>query len=104
MATLLDKIRYLHPDVKCCVWDTEDESQYMGENVPIHLDNSLVDWSALNPYPCPSQEELDALDNSVVDGEIFSRSELLRKQIRDDNAKSNLGILSGFRAEKKLIP
>ncbi len=104
MATLLNKIKYLHPDVKCSVWNTSNLSEYMGENPPILLYDCLIDWSTLNPYPCPSQEEIESLDDSIVDVEIFKREEAVRKELRDERAKEDLSILSGFRQEKKLSP
>lgn len=104
MTTLHEKILELVPEAQFVVWYTVDREQYMGEFEPVERQGCLVGWNPNNVSSCPSEEALEAIDEVALDAKLAAAAEVSRKARRDENAKSDLGILSGFRQEKKDNP
>lgn len=94
MITYFDKILYLYPNIQgVSYWST----QYNGEPWENAYDGIV--WENKD-IPKPSQLELDALDDAVVEAELAARAETARKTARDEAAKSDLTILAGYDSYK----
>lgn len=86
---------YLYPNIQgVSFWQT----QYSGE--PWENSYDGIVWEN-QEIPKPTQAELDALDDTVVEAELMARAEIERKQIRDDAAKNNITVLAGFDVYKQ---
>lgn len=95
---LLNVLKYLIPDAKCSVWETQDISQYHGETEPLIRFNMFVDWRSQES--CPTEEEITALDGQLVETAL----ENARKQAKYDSAKQNLAIIAAYQQLKTYQP
>jgi hypothetical protein len=90
--TLVNTILFLRPGAKFSVWETNDIKKYYGEDRPLSRFNMFVDWNKQNTVLCPSEEEIkNANPKNVV-----NYHEKLRKEERDNSAKNNIAIKSGY--------
>ena len=92
---VVDRILFLVPDAKCCVWDKS--GKYMGEDNPIDYGSFLVDWSAENLSPCPTFAALQAVNDNLLSNNLESK----RKSDRNANMKNDLGIVAAFDNARK---
>ncbi len=103
MIPLIEKILLVRPGAKCCVWNTTDMSEYMGEPEPVLLMGHLVDWK--DSSECPTEEEILALGSEDDLGIMLDiAAEETRKQDRDLKASDDVTVLAALYIERKTNP
>lgn len=87
---------YLYPSCKCSIWATSNPEEYYGEFTPIKINNFLVDWDPAQIPTTPDIQAINTVDMTLVN----QNAETIRKQARDQAAKSDLNLVSGYQVAK----
>jgi hypothetical protein len=88
---ILNSILYLIPDAKFSLWNCSIE-EFQGEGIPIQRGNMIIAWNSTNSQPCPTLEQLEALDQN----DVAASEEARRKVSRDAGVQNNLTIMSNY--------
>jgi len=102
MQDLTNKILLLHPNAAFGIRGSFLSEQHRSEfREPIHERSGMfVLWNDENEMPCPSQEQLDAIDMADVAVDV----ERKRKDDRDKVFEKDLVMKAVFKIEKRLNP
>lgn len=93
MIDIVNSILFLIHEAKFAMWDCPLE-EYRGASDPIKLRSVLIDWNPTNTQPCPTLEQLEALNPADVAAFVEEK----RKAARDAKAKTSISIMSNYNA------
>ena len=87
-----DTICYILPSAQFALWDVSPGT-YMGEPNPIKLNSQYwVDWQPSNTSPCPTLDQINAVDQTQVEAML----ETNRKANRDAAAANDLSMVAHY--------
>jgi len=89
---LHNAILFLRSDARFSVWDTNNINEYHGDTDPIVLFNRLVNWSPLNSYKCPSENEILKINQNDFNVFLSKKDE----QIKIDKYKNDMAVKAAF--------
>jgi hypothetical protein len=95
---LLNRIKILVPEATCAVWDVST-GNYCGETPGYSCCDHVIDWT-YKEKPCPSEEELLAIDVDTYDA--FVQRQLVDQTVA--RYKDNMGVVAGYRAALEAEP
>lgn len=73
---LHNAIKVLRPGASYSIWDTNDLKEYQGDNEPILMFDRLINWSPLNPFSCPNEEEIKGVKREEIDAFLLAKENM----------------------------
>lgn len=92
---LYNRLLFLVPDAKFSFWKDEGLSDKGCEN-PIHIDGWVIDWRTENASPCPSLEDIQAVDAQALAAQIEEN----RKVARDAYYMNSFSMVANYQQAK----
>lgn len=99
---LANRLNYLCADAKYSFWpvgsDKSDDTK--GYEDTIIIDGWRIAWDAGNPVPCPTLEQINAVDVKLLAASMGAQ----RKLVRNAQYKTDMAVLAGYNTAKTANP